>query len=94
MSDITASAIQPNRPDPPGRFRASYDWSTIVLGEWQNWQDLRPQKEVTKEEALQSATRIRVAAIDYAKRHGMRVESRRLDHGKVLDLRFTMKEGE
>lgn len=95
--------ISPN-PVPPDRpVRARYDWSSVVLGEWQNWLDLRHQvgtlvtspggldfEPLTDDEALKRATRVRLAARDYARRHGMRVESRRLDHGRVLDLRFTI----
>lgn len=73
--------------DRPSRVR--YDWDRIDLGEWQNWLDRRGTEDLTDAEALKQATRVRLAARDYARRHGMRVESRRLEHGRVLDLRFT-----
>lgn len=81
--------ISPN-PAPQDRgHRKRYDWSRIVLGEWQNWLDVSGDETLTDEEALKRATRIRLAARDYAVRHGMRVESRRLKHGRILDLRFS-----
>lgn len=68
--------------------RARYDWSAIALGEWQCWVDTRTET-LTNEQALAQATRVRLAARDYAKRHGLTLESRRQNHGRVLDLRFT-----
>lgn len=74
--------------DQRARSRVRYDWSSVQLDEWQTWQD-RTDEEIDDAEALRSATRIRVAALDHAARHGLKVESRRKDHGRVLDLRFT-----
>lgn len=72
-------------PDLPPRTR--YDWAQIELGTWQRWLD--GGEECSNAEALTRATRVRLAARDYAQRHGYRLESRRLDHGRILDLRFT-----
>ncbi len=72
--------------DRPSRTR--YDWSRIVIGEWQCWLDVRGE-DITDNEALKQATRIRLAARDYAARHGLTVQSRRTQHGRTLDLRFT-----
>ncbi len=75
-------------PAPPGITpRTRYDWSKIVIGEWQRWLDLNP--DVPQAESTVAAERVRLAARDYAGRHGLRVESRRLNHSHVLDLRFT-----
>ena len=92
---ITPQPIPPERvglPE-PARSRVSYDWNSVQLGEWQNWVDLTDE-DVTNEEAMKAATRVRVAAMDYANRHGLKVESRRERHGRILDLRFTRKDSE
>lgn len=81
---ITPNPVPDDRP-----VRNRYDWTTVVLGEWQNWLNLDGDDSVTNEEALRAATRVRVAALHYAKRQGYDLESRRLRHGRILDLRFT-----
>lgn len=74
-----------------GKARRRYDWDAIVLGEWQNWLDLRGET-VSNAESLKLAERTRLAAHDYARRHGLRLQSRRNDHGRVLDLCFTERD--
>jgi hypothetical protein len=80
---ISPIPVPPDRPE-----RARYDWSKVVLGEWQCWLDARGEN-LTDEDAMRRATRIRLAARDHARRHDLKLESRRIDHGRVLDLRFT-----
>lgn len=81
--------ITPN-PVPEGRAsRTRYAWDRIELGVWQNWPTVAEDETLTDEDALKRATRVRLAARDYATRHGLKVESRRSEHGRVLDLRFT-----
>lgn len=78
---------------PPPRSR--YDWSSVQLGEWGVWVgqvvdgQIVPADIADDTEAMRQATRIRVAALDYARRHGLHVESHRENKGRVLLLRFT-----
>lgn len=88
----TPQPVPPERVDPPepARSTTSYDWESMKPDTWQRWQDLTGD-QVTNEEALRAATRIRVAAIEWGKRHGYDVKSRRWSHGRILDLRFTRR---
>lgn len=84
------SPLPPDR-EPPAersRSRTSYDWASIELGVWQCWLDLRGQ-DIDNAEALRQCTRVRVAALYHARSRGLTVASRRIEHGRVLDLRFT-----
>ncbi len=68
--------------------RARYDWAAIVLNEWQCWLDTRAL-DLNNAEAMRRATRVRLAGASYARSHSLQMESRRTDHGRTLDLRFT-----
>jgi hypothetical protein len=88
------SSVPPDRAannDRKVSARRRYDWSSVQLGEWQCWQDLTGQ-DFTDSEALYEATKVRVAAKWYADNNGLRLQSRRLDYGRILDLRFTKRE--
>lgn len=89
-----------DRPRDEDRRRYAYAWDAIQLGVWQRWLDLHtaegrtawelpPDRELTDVEAMRHCTRIRVAAKWHADTHQLKVESRRKDHGRILDLRFT-----
>ena len=70
------------------RTRARYDWDSVVVGQWQRWID-SPAQTITDEDAMRACTRTRLAARWWAERNGLKVESRRKDHGRVLDLLFS-----
>lgn len=86
---ISPTPLPPDATAPVDRVhtRAQYDWGSIVFGQWQRW--LTITDEVTNADAMRQATRIRVAAKWHADRHGYRLESRRINYGRILDLRFT-----
>lgn len=66
--------------------RTTYDWGLVVPNTWQRW--LETTEEVDNVEAMKRCTRVRVAAKWFADHHGYRLESRRRDYGRILDLRF------
>lgn len=69
----------------------SYDWGSVVPGEWQRWLDLTTE-DITDDEAMRQCTRIRVAAKWHADHNGLTLQSRRQHKGRLLDLRFTPRE--
>lgn len=81
------------RPVPPDRDlidrRKRYDWEKVVIDEWQNWLEDDPSAPVTDAEARRRAQNLVVAAREWAGRNGLRVQTRRVDHGRTLDLLFT-----
>lgn len=70
----------------PSHSRASYAWHLIRLGEWQEWLSLPPG--TADDEVRRLARNLRTAAIDYARRHDLIVESRTSEHGRTVDLKF------
>lgn len=79
--------VSPKRTDRSHPERQRYEWSSIALGVWQCWLDLNP--DLPRDEARRQRDRVRLAGRDYARRHGLQMESRSQNHGHVLDLRFT-----
>lgn len=70
-----------------------YDWDRVVVGEWQNWiSPENDQRPLTDIEARRRFNNIQAAAREWAWRNGLSVETRRVDHGRVVDLRFTPSE--
>jgi hypothetical protein len=73
-----------------------YQWDSVPLGEWAVWigdvdgDTVIPAEIEDDAEAMRQATRIRVAAIEWARRRGLRVESERKHYGRVLMLRFVV----
>ncbi len=74
----------------PARSRTSYDWDLIVIGQWQEWQNM---PAATKDEAEAAYLRLRGAARSAATRRGLKVETRKQDYGRVVDLLFTKDPG-
>ena len=77
-------------PQHTARARASYDWSQIVVGEWQRWLELTDDT-ITDDEARKAADRVRLAARSYARHHGLSMSTRRERHGRILDMKFEVK---
>jgi len=88
---ISPQPVPEDETDVPERILRTYDWGAVRLGTWQRWLDMRAD-DLTDEEALRHATRIRVSASRHAHREGLTVATRRREHGRVLDLRFDRKE--
>lgn len=72
--------------------RCRYDWDKVEMGVWQNWIDEIPGAEVSDAEARRRAINVIVAAREWASRNGLRVQTRRIRHGRILDLMFTARE--
>lgn len=70
-----------------------YDWSKVQVGEWQNWISPDPSEDVTDAEAFRRFVNLKNSARDWAGRQGLRVQTRRIDHGRTSDLLFTRSEG-
>ncbi len=70
----------------PARSPVSYDWDRIVLGQWQEWQNL---PAATAMEAVTAASNLRAAARAAAKRRGLQVQTRTSNGQRVVDLLFT-----
>ncbi len=86
---ITPTSAPPRRTSGPGGGRR-YDWSRVQVGEWQNWITIDPtDSSVTNAEALRRYANIRSAAREWAMRNGLDVQTRRVNHGRVVDLLFT-----
>jgi hypothetical protein len=83
---ITPTPVPDDWTPPPAHARGRYDWTCIQLGTWQSWLNL--PDEVTDADAMRACTRIRVAAIDHAKRNGLTVRSSRARKGRDLKLLF------
>lgn len=74
-----------------GRARR-YDWSKVRVGEWQNWISTDPSEAVSDAEAYRRFINLKNSAREWAMRQGLRVQTRRVDHGRTLDLLFTRPE--
>ena len=77
---------------PAERLRR-YDWSKVRIGEWQNWISPSEGEEVSDAEALRRFVNLKNSARDWAARQGLRVHTRRVEHGRTSDLLFTRLEG-
>ncbi len=88
---MTISPI-PLPPDSSPRTRSTYNWASIEIGQWQRWLDLTGT-DVSDDEARRRSDRIRVAARWHARHNGLKVESSSEDKGRLLDLRFTHRQG-
>jgi hypothetical protein len=79
-------------PAPQARQRHAsrrYDWSKVQIGQWQNWISPEPSEPViTDAEAHRRYMNLRNSAREWALRRGLRVQTRRRDGGRILDLRF------
>lgn len=73
--------------------RKRYDWDKVVVGTWQNWIDCGRDSQISDQEARRQAQNIVVAAREWANRNGLRVHTRRVRNGRILDLLFVHAEG-
>ncbi len=78
------------RPGPPRR----YDWDKVEVGEWQNWISPQAGESITDAEARRRFVNLRNSAREWAGRNGLFVETRRVNHGRFVDLRFTRIDSE
>jgi hypothetical protein len=69
-----------------------YDWDKVQVGTWQNWIDEIRGEDVDDIEAQRRAQNVIVAAREWARRRGLQVQTRRVRHGRILDLLFTPRE--
>lgn len=92
MNAVAPRAVPPAREHQITQGRTRYDWTRVEVGRWQNWLELG--EDASDGEARRRSQNLITAARDWASRNELRVQTRRFDLGRTVDLLFTSAEAD